>query len=176
MNKKQRLFLLFPALLLALSADTVLARDLSPRQKLILQVPEGHRLEGAVTIMDDQKQTRAIWRVSHASDFGPVEVIEMTQGGVKLLIFSHGERLNRLVVFAEFFGPYVPVFSGKFDESGNMYDEVKKEGQQKFSPEELKEVSALALRATQDVLSFFSIRSDKELAAYIKSQKFGTQK
>lgn len=150
---------------LVISITTIHAADFTQRQKLILRVSEEFALKAKIMLESDKNLTNIEWAVSHKSDFGPVEIVDV---GGNIMIVAIGQELKGVVVFIEFFGPKVPGAILKVDEKGVL----QVEGKTMLPKNELEKVSSMAKSVLDQTLKHFNILSDQELESFIKKKNF----
>lgn len=165
MIKKFRSILVLLCLLLNAS---IAHTELSPRQKLYLQIPETHKIETDIQPLGEHSW-HVIWSVKHNTEYGPVEVIEATWQDVKLVLYN--AQLLKSTSYLQkhkALNVYLPILVGEFSD-GLTELNIIYAAKEPVPQEVIEELRVKSIGLIIAFLSHLNILVDEQLERYIKS-------
>lgn len=139
------------------------------RQLLLLRVPEKIKKEAE---FDGWKVT---WEAMHDAAWGPSDFVTLEKENQLWIIASVGyvpKMLTFSIPKTEGKDDFFPAFAAYFrDDTLDVFASIME-----FEESRLKHIAALATQHLTGALKALGLTTDKELADYIKSQKFGSKK
>lgn len=150
---------------------------LSPRQQLLLKIPEEYKKCGrGATLEEPEKEFIVCWGVVRYSVFGPAELITIAPMGTDAddpieCIVTEGTHLRKLYFIKNQDTEHSQeILRGTFNENGSLTID------QSIDPLDKAEVEDIAKGATQSVqliLKSLNILTDENLGHFIQKNIFG---